>query len=206
MKSFDAASLPRLRCASSARSNLTLILVLCAAAVEADAAQPAHGWGLADWGMTEAQVESVYGDGVEKLPPAWNRRADVVESLHLKNPVVINGIALAQSFGFSQASKGLERVVLRANLSSVNTAECQGAYQKIRQSEVGQLAEPIEEKPGLRSVHAIWHGAAADAQLSEMQVTGRCFVTLVFKRPSPASAPSDGAADAPVVDRPASAR
>jgi len=175
--------------------KLVLMLILSAAALEAGAAEPAHGWGLVDWGMTEAQVESAYGDSVEKLPATRKPRADIVESMHLKNTLAINGIAMTQSFAFSQTGKGLERVMLRANLPGAGIAECQRAYQRIRQSEVDRMAAPLEEKPGLRSVHAVWHGAAADAQLLEMEVTGRCFVTLVFKRPSPPTVPSDATAD-----------
>jgi hypothetical protein len=193
-----AAASPRRRYPYvAAGSSLLLTLVLGAAAPDAGAAEPLHGWGRVDWGMTEAQVESTYGEAVEKRPIARNRRTEIVESLRLKNPVVINGIALAQSFAFSQANKGLDRVVLRANLSDVSSAECQGAYRKIRQSEVDQLKEPIEEKPAIRSMHARWHGAAADAQLSVMEVTGRCFLTLVFKRPDLTTAPSDETTDRP---------
>jgi hypothetical protein len=175
--------------------SVLLTSIMSAAAFDAGAAVPIHGWGLVDWGMTEAQVQSAYGDGVEKLPLRRNGRTEIVESLHLKNPVVINGVALAQSFAFSRSNKGLERVVLRANLSNVSTEQCQGAYRKIRQFEVDQLKAPFEEKPGLRSLHAIWHGSAADAQASLVEVTGRCLLTLVYKRPSPPNAPSDGTAD-----------
>jgi hypothetical protein len=184
-----SAPLPRYRSTYVTGLNLTLMLTLTAAAFSAGAAEPTHGWGLVDWGMTEAQVESAYGDAVEKLPLARNRRTEIVEPLHLKNPVVVNGVALAQSFAFSRATKGLERVVLRANLSNVSTEQCQGAYRRIRQSEVDQLKAPLEEKPALRSLHAIWHGTAADAQLSLMEVTGRCLLTLVYKPPSPPNAP-----------------
>src|SRR5271168_5246446 len=95
MSRLNAASLPRLQPRSMPDLCVMLLLVISAAAVRAGAAEPIHGWGLVDWGMTEAQVESLYGDGVEKLPVARNRRTDVVESLHLKNPVVINGVPLA---------------------------------------------------------------------------------------------------------------
>ena len=186
--------------------KLMLMLILSAAALEAVAAEPLHGWGLVDWGMTEAQVESAYGDSVEKLPAKRRPRADIVESLHLKNTLAINGIAMTQTFAFSQTGKGLERVTLRANLPDASTTECQRAYQRIRQSEVARMAAPLEEKPGLRSVHAVWHGTAADAQLLEMEVTGRCFVTLVFKRPTPPTAPSDAAADPSAESRAATAR
>jgi hypothetical protein len=185
--------------------NLMLALALSAAALDAGAAESIHGWGLVDWGMTEAQVESAYGDAVEKLPLARNRRTEIIEPLHLKNPVVINGVALAQSFAFSRATKGLERVVLRANLSNVSTEQCQGAYRRVRQSEVDQLKAPIEEKPALRSLHAIWHGTATDAQLSLVEVTGRCLLTLVYKRPSPPNLPSDGTADTQAGKRPTTA-
>jgi hypothetical protein len=205
MNRSDAISFPRLRPASMPGLSLLVTSVLSAAALYAGAAEPIHGWGLVDWGMTEAQVESAYGDGVEKLPLRRNGRTEIVESLHLKNPVVINGVTLAQGFAFSRANKGLERVVLRANLSNVSTEQCQGAYRKVRQSEVDQLKAPIEEKPSLRSLHAIWHGTAADAQLSLMEVTGRCLLMLVYKRPSPPNAPSDGTADTQSDKRPTSA-
>jgi len=185
---------------------LVLMLILSAAALEAGAAEPAHGWGLVDWGMTEAQVKSAYGDSVEKLPAIRKPRADIVESMRLKNTLAINGIAMTQSFAFSQTGKGLERVMLRANLPGAGIPECQRAYQRIRQSEVDRMAAPLEEKPGLRSVHAVWHGAAADAQLLEMEVTGRCFVTLVFKRPTSPTAPSDATADPSAKARAATAR
>jgi hypothetical protein len=196
MNRVAAASL-RYRYPYVAGSSLLLTLALCAAVLNALATEPTHGWGRVDWGMTEAQVESTYGEAVEKRPLSRNRRAEIFESLRLKNPVVINGVALAQSFAFSQANKGLDRVILRANLSDVSSAECQGAYRKIRQSEVDQLQEPIEEKPAIRSMHARWHGTAADAQLSVMEVTGRCFLTLVFKRPDVTTAPSDETTDRP---------
>jgi hypothetical protein len=160
-----------------------------------------HGWGPADWGMTEAQVESAYGDGIEKLPLGRSLRTEIVESLHLKNPVVINGVALKQSFAFSRTTKGLEMVVLRANLSNVSTEQCQETYRKIRQSEVDQFKAPIEEKPALRSLRTIWRGTAADAQLSVMEVTGRCLLTLVYKRPTPPNPTSDGAAGTPADTR-----
>jgi hypothetical protein len=191
---IDAAS-PRQMITYVFTLNILLTLAFCAAALDAGAAEPIHGWGLADWGMTEAQVESAYGDAVEKLPLGRSRRTEIVEPLHLKKPVLINGVALAQSFAFSRATQGLERVVLRANLSNVSTEQCQGAYGRVRQYEVDQLKAPIEEKPALRSLHAIWHGTAADAQLSLMEVTGRCLLTLVYKRASPPNLPSDGAAD-----------
>lgn len=196
MYRLTAAS-PRRRSTYVSRFNLTLMMALSATTLDAPAAELIHGWGLVDWGMTEAQVESAYGDAVEKLPPARNRYSEIVELLHLKKPVVINGVSLAQRFAFSRANKGLDGVVLRANLSNVSTEQCQGAYQKLRQSEVDQLKAPIEEKPGLRSLHAIWHGAAADAQLTLIDVTGRCLLTLVFKRPSPPNAPLDGTAEPP---------
>jgi hypothetical protein len=204
MNRFAVAS-PRRRFTYAPGLNLMLMLALCAATLDSAAAEPIHGWGLVDWGMTEAQVESAYGDAVEKLPLRRNGRTEIVESLHLKNPVVINGVTLAQSFAFSRANKGLEVVVLRANLSNVSTEQCQGAYRKIRQSEVDQLKAPLEEKPGLRSLHAIWHGTAADVQLSLVEVTGRCLLTLVYKRPSPPNAASDGTADAQSDKRPTSA-
>jgi hypothetical protein len=197
MNRFAAAS-PRSRYPYvAAASSLLLTLALSAAALDAGAAEPLHGWGRVAWGMTEAQVESTYGEDVEKRPTARNRRTEIVESLRLKNPVVINGVALAQSFVFSQTDKGLDRVILRANLSDVSSAVCQGAYRKIRQSEVDQMKEPIEEKPAIRSMHARWHGTAADAQLSVMEVPGRCFLTLVFKRPDLTTAPSDEPTDRP---------
>jgi hypothetical protein len=181
----------------SAANPLPALMLLVALSAAAAATESVHGWGLVDWGMTEAQVQSAYGDGVEELALARNnRRTELVETLHLKNPQIINGIALTQSFAFSRAGKGLERVVLRANLSNASSEQCQGAYRKIRQYEFNQLAEPAEEKTALRSLHAIWHGAAADAQLAIMDVTGHCLVTLVYRRPSPPSAPSDGKADA----------
>jgi hypothetical protein len=197
MNRFAAASLHRYPYPYVLGLSLSLTLAIGAAAPDAGAAEPMHGWGLVDWGMTEAQVESTYGQDVEKRPIARNRRSEIVESLRLKNPVVINGVALAQSFAFSQTDKGLDRVVLRANLSDVSSAECQGAYRKIRQSEVDQLKEPVEEKPAIRSMHARWHGIAADAQLSVMEVTGRCFLTLMFKRPDLTTAPSDETTDRP---------
>jgi hypothetical protein len=181
--------------------SVLLTSIMSASAFEAVAAEPIHGWGLIDWGMTEAQVESAYADGVERLPLRRNGRAGIVESLHLKKPLLIEGVALTQSFAFSRATKGLERVVLRANMQNVSTEQCQGAYRKIRQSEIDQLKAPIEEKPGLRSLHAIWHGTAADAQLSLVEVTGRCLLTLVYERPSPPNLPSDGTADAPTDKR-----
>jgi hypothetical protein len=192
-----AAAVPRHRSTYVPRLNLMLTLGLSAAALDAAAAEPIHGWGLVDWGMAVAQVQSAYGDAAEKLPFTRNRRTEIVESLHLKSPVVINGVALAQSFAFSRADRGLERVVLRANLSDVSSAQCQGSYQRIRQAEVDQLKAPIEEKPTLRSLHAIWYGSAADVQLTIMEVTGRCLLTLVFKRPSPPNAPLDGTAEPP---------
>ena len=201
MNRFAAAS-PRHRDTYVAGSSILLTLALGAAALDAGAAEARHGWGRVDWGMTEAQVESTYGEDVEKRHIARNRHTEIVESLRLKNPIAINGVALTQSFAFSQADKGLDRVVLRANLSNVSSAECQGAYRRIRQSEVDQFKEPVEEKPALRSLHAIWHGTAADAQLSLIDVTGRCFLTLVYKRPSPATAPSDGTTDLPTDKRP----
>jgi hypothetical protein len=153
----------------------------------AGTAESFHGWGLADWGMSEAQVQSVYGESVEPLPTGRIRRTEIIEALHLKKPVMINGIAMAQSFAFSRADKGLVRVILRAKLSTASSEQCQAAYGKIRQFQITQLAEPIEEKPALRSIHATWHGAAADAQLSLLDVTGHCFVTLVYERPGPRS-------------------
>jgi hypothetical protein len=191
MNRLIAAS-PRTRSTYVFTLNILLALVFCAAA---GAAEPIHGWGLVDWGMSEAQVEAAYGDGVEKLPPARSQRTQIVESLRLRNPVVLNGISLAQSFIFSRATKGLDGVVLRANLSNVSTEQCQGAYRKIRQSEVDKLKAPIEEKPALRSLHAIWHGTAADVQLSLLDVTGRCLLTVVYRRPSPPNPPSDGSVD-----------
>jgi hypothetical protein len=173
--------------------------------VTAGAAESFHGWGLVDWGMTEAQVLSVYGDGVEKLPPTRTLRNDIVESLRLKRPSVINGVALRQDFAFSRTSKGLERVIMRADLANASSEQCQSAYGRIRQSEIDQLKEPIEEKPALRSLHAIWHGATADAQLSITDVTGHCFVTLVYKRPTPPNAPSDAKSDVPVDTMPVTA-
>jgi hypothetical protein len=204
MNRFAAASL-RHRSTYVSGLTFTLMLALSAAAPDAGAAEPIHGWGLVDWGMTEAQVQSVYGDAVEKPPLARSRHTEIVESLHLKKPVVINGVSLAQSFAFSRANKGLDGVVLRANLSNVSTEQCQGVYRRVRQFEVDQLKAPIEEKPGLRSLHAIWHGTAADAQLSLMEVTGRCLLTLVYKRPSPPNAAPDGTADAQSDKRPTSA-
>ena len=195
MNRHRAPSFTPLRSASNLGSQLLLLVAVAAAA---GAAESVHGWGLVDWGMTEAQVQSAYGDGVEELPLARNRRTELVETLHLKTPQLINGIALTQSFAFSRAGKALERVVLRANLSNASSEQCQGAYGRIRQYEINQLAEPAEEKSALRSLHAIWHGAAADAQLSILDVTGHCFVTLVYRRPSPPGAPSDGKADASV--------
>jgi hypothetical protein len=192
-----AAALPRHRSTYVVELNLILVLAWSAAALGAGAAEVIHGWGLVDWGMTEAQVESAYGEGVEKLHFARSRRTEIVESLHFKNPIVINGVSMAQSFAFSRANMGLERVVLRANLSDVSSAQCQGSYQRIRQAEVDQLKAPIEEKPTLRSLHAIWYGSAADVQLTITEVTGRCLLTLVFKRPSPPNAPLDGTAEPP---------
>ena len=191
-----------LRSAATAGPTLTLLLAM---SVTAGAAESVHGWGLVDWGMTEAQVLSAYGDGVEKLPPTRTRRNDIVESLHLKSPSVINGIALSQDFAFSRTSKGLERVIMRADLANASSEQCQSAYGRIRQSEISQLKEPIEEKSALRSLHAIWHGATADAQLSILDVTGHCFVTLVYKRPTPSGAPSDAKSDVPVDTAPVTA-
>jgi hypothetical protein len=184
------------------RFYLMLISGLSAATLAAGAAESSHGWGPADWGMTEAQVQSAYGDGVETLQLGHGRRTEIVESLRLKNPFVINGVALVGSFGFSRADDSLVRLVLRANVSSVSTGQCRGAYRRIRQSEVEHRAAPLEEKQALNSIHAIWHGPDADAQLSEMEVTGRCFVTLVYKRPSAADPPSNATADSPA-DHPA---
>jgi hypothetical protein len=82
---------------------------------------------------------------------------------------------MAQSFAFSRASKGLERMVMRASLTNASSEQCQAAYGKVRQSVIGQLAEPDEERSALRSLHAMWHGTAADARLSLINVTGRCF-------------------------------
>ena len=176
------------------------LLLVTAAAFAAGAAESVHGWGLVDWGMTEAQVQSAYGDNMEKLPVPRVRRSDIVELLRLKNPLVINGIALTQSFAFSHTGKGLERVVLRANLANASSEQCQDAYGRIRQSEIKQFAQPVEEKAALRSLHAIWHGAAADAQLSIMDVTGHCFVTLVYEAPGEsASGKADPALDKPTV-------
>jgi hypothetical protein len=173
-----------LRSAANPRPTLMLLL---AVSVTPGAAESVHGWGLVDWGMTEAQVQAAYGDGVEKLPPVRNRRTEVVELLHLKNPLIINGVSLTPTFAFLRSSKGLESVVLRASLTNASSEQCQGTYRRLRQSEINQLAEPVEEKTALRSLHAIWHGAAADAQLSIMEVTGHCFVTLVYRRPTPPS-------------------
>jgi hypothetical protein len=174
------------------------LLLVTAAAFAAAAAESVHGWGLVDWGMTEAQVQSAYGD-MEKLPVSRVRRSDIVELLRLKNPLVINGIALTQSFAFSHTGKGLERVVLRANLTNASSEQCQDAYGRIRLSEIKQFAQPVEEKAALRSLHAIWHGAAADAQLSIMDVTGHCFVTLVYEPPGKPSEGKPDPADKPTV-------
>jgi hypothetical protein len=195
-----APLLARLRSAAGSGAKLILLSAMAAAA---GAAESVHGWGLVDWGMTEAQVQSAYGDNVEKPPVTRNRRTEIVETLHLKNPLMINGIAMKPSFVFSRASKGLEKVVMRASLTNAGSEQCQAAYGKIRQSVIGQLAEPIEEKPALRSLHAMWHGTAADARLSLTDVTGRCFLTLVYNRPNLATAPSDETTDSPA-ERPGS--
>jgi hypothetical protein len=181
------------------RSNygFKLLLLFAVATSAVGAAESVHGWGLVDWGMTEAQVQAAYGDGVEELPPVRNGRTELVEALRLKNPLVINGVSLAPTFAFSRANKGLERVVLRTRLTNASSEQCQGTYGRLRQSEIKELAEPVEEKSALRSLHAIWHGRAADAQLSILDVTGHCFVTLVYRRPSPPSTPAEGNADAP---------
>jgi hypothetical protein len=131
-----------------------------------------------------------------------NRRTEIVELLHLKNPLIINGVALTPTFAFSRASKGLERVVLRVSLTNASSEQCQGTYRRLRTSEINQLAEPVEEKSALRSLHAIWHGAAADTQLSIMEVTGHCFVTLVYRRPTPPTTPPDEKTGTPVGNPP----
>ena len=202
MNRHHAPSLRRLRSACNRGSLLFLLFAITAVGV---AAESVHGWGLVDWGMTEAQVQSAYGESVEELPPVRNRRGELVESLRLKSPLIINGVALTPSFAFLRATKGLERVVLRTSLTNASSEQCQGTYRKLRQSEINQLAEPLEEKTALRSLHAIWHGAAADAQLSILEVTGHCFVTLVYRPPSPPTTPTDEKTGTPVGNAPAPA-
>lgn len=202
MNRHHAPLFRRLRSASNLGSQLLLLFAVAAVAAAAGAAESVHDWGLVDWGMTEAQVQSAYGDGVEEYPPLRNRRGEVVELLHLRSPLIINGVALTPSFAFLRTSKGLERVVLRASLTNASSEQCQGTYRRLRQSEINQLAEPIEEKTALRSLHAIWHGAAADAQLSILEVTGHCFVTLVYTRPTPPTTTPDEKTGTPVGNPP----